>query len=219
MWNLGSHCSFSNGTIKEHTAVSNTGALRKSWNARWHLCHFMVNKCHLLNSSREAKSEIRKILKQPSVPLFSHIYTVVALHSGDPWMCNSAITFHDPWALVAPFSTQPWSLGCDSEGSISMTQRPCIFSTCPGGFEMVNLLSFWSLISVEMRLPAETKCMSSLSFPCPHFTLYAGLYLQLLHSSHLPVCKCLKKEIKTGVQSKSLWGKDAEQNTAVSTPR
>lgn len=109
---------------------------------------------------------------------------------------------------------QQWSLSF-----ISVTLRTWIFFLAQEGLKWWVLLCFWSFISVEMRCPAETKCMSSLSFPSPHFILYAGLYLQLLHSSHLPDCECFKKEINTGVQSKSLWGKDEEQNTAASTPR
>jgi len=43
------------------------------------------------------KSEARtQILKQASLPLFSYTHTTMVAHcNGEPWMYNSAITFHD----------------------------------------------------------------------------------------------------------------------------
>lgn len=82
-WNLSSHSRFSNRAIREPSTVCNTGMPRKSRDTRQSLPHFMVNECHLLNCTREAKTEARnRILKEPSVPLFSHVPTCTSLYLG-----------------------------------------------------------------------------------------------------------------------------------------
>lgn len=82
-WNLSSHSRLSNRAIREHSTVSNTGTPRKSRHTRKSLSHFMVNECHLLHGTREAKTEARnQILKEPSDHLFSHVPSCTSLYLG-----------------------------------------------------------------------------------------------------------------------------------------